>query len=217
LTSSLIDGELRLSSDTANEVNQAIMELGGDGLEFQDVTAGVSAGVCPVNGNAIVCGSVLDNVDRFRFELRGGNDALSIVDPRFIAFPVISASMGAGKDGVFSLFAPVSASLGPGDDIAQTSFLADRIRAGDGDDRLNPGPGDDLASGDSGADVVRGGWPKDFGLPISRSDGRDRLLGGDGGDRILAKDLTKDRRIDCGGGSDTVRRDRFDPAGRHCE
>jgi RTX calcium-binding nonapeptide repeat (4 copies) len=217
LTTALIDDELRISSDAPNEVNHAIMEVGNDQLEFVDQEAGVSAGACPVNGSAIVCGNVLNGVERFRFDLRGGNDRLLIFDPRFIAFPTIKVFLGDGNDQITSLFAPVAASLGPGDDVAQTSFLADKIRGNGGDDELLPGPGDDLVRGGSGDDLVRGGWDEDFGLPIGRSDGRDKLLAGNGKDKVLAKDFTKDRRIDCGGGRDTVRRDRFDPAGRHCE
>ena len=74
-----------------------------------------------------------------------------------------------------------------------------------------------MVSGDSGDDVVRGGWRGDLARAFGRSDGRDKLLGGDGKDKVLAKDFTKDKRIDCGGGQDTLRRDRFDPAGKHCE
>jgi hypothetical protein len=217
LTTSLIDDELRISSDAPNEANHAIMEISDNGLEFVDQEAGVAAGVCPVNGSAIVCGAVLNNVRRFRFDLRGGNDQLLVFDPRLIIVPTIKVFMGGGNDQMGSLFAPVSASLGAGDDFAQTSFLADKIRAGDGDDELEPGPGDDLARGGSGDDVVRGGWTEDFDLPIGRSDGRDKLLGDKGKDKVLAKDFTKDRRIDCGDGQDVVRRDSFDPPARHCE
>jgi RTX calcium-binding nonapeptide repeat (4 copies) len=222
LTSALIDKELRLSSDVPNEVNHATIELDdNDGLVFRDSKAGVSAGVCPVSGASIVCGNIFGNVKRVRFDLGGGNDQFSIIDPRLIVFPRVRVFMGAGNDQVLSLFTPLSVALGTGDDFAQTSVLADKVHGDGGNDRLAPGPGDDIVSGDSGDDVVRGGWRKDdlgeVGQAFGRSDGRDKLFGGGGKDKVLAKDFTKDKRIDCGGGSDTLRRDRFDPVGKHCE
>ncbi len=217
LTTALIDDELRISSDVPNEVNRASAEIDDDGLVFRDSKAGVSAGVCPVSGDAIVCGNVFNGVERFRFDLGGGNDQFLIFDPRLISLPGVRVFMGTGKDQVSSLFTPLSVALGPGDDFAQTSLLADKVRGGDGSDRLEPGPGDDLVSGDSGDDLIRGGWRGDLARAFGRSDGRDKLLAGDGKDKVLAKDFTKDKKIDCGGGRDTLRRDRFDPAGKHCE
>lgn len=218
LTTSLVDDELRLSSNVPNEVNQVVAEFGPDGLAFADLQAGVSAGACPVNGSAIICGSVLNNVERFRFDLRGGRDRLTIVDPRLLFVPGVRVFTGAQDDRVFTPFTRLRLlSLGPGDDIAQTSLLADTVHGGDGDDRLEPGPGDDVVRGDSGADVLRGGWRGDLARAFGRSDGRDKLFGDQGKDRVLAKDFTKDKRIDCGDGQDVARRDSFDPAAKHCE
>lgn len=218
LTTSLVDRELRLSSNVPNEVNRVVAEFGPDGVAFADLQAGVSAGVCPVNGSAIVCGSVLNNVERFRFDLRGGRDQLSMVDPRLLFLPRVRVFTGTQDDRVFTPFTRLRLlSLGSGDDLAQTSLLADTVHGGDGDDHLEPGPGDDVVRGDSGNDVVRGGWRGDLARAFGRSDGRDKLLAGDGRDKVLAKDFTKDGKIDCGGGRDTLRRDRFDPADRHCE
>ncbi len=219
LTTSLVDDELRVASNAPNEVNRAVVELRDDGVGIADLRAGVSAGVCPVSGSAIVCGSaVLANVERFRFDLRGGRDQLVIVDPRLIFLPKVRVFTGPQGDRAFTPFTRLRLlSLGPGDDFAQTSLLADTVRGGDGDDNLEPGPGDDVVSGDSGDDIVRGGWRNDLARAFGRSDRRDRLLGGDGRDKVLAKDFTKDKRIDCGGGHDTLRRDRFDPNGKHCE
>lgn len=218
LTTSLVDDELRLSSTVPNEVNRVVAEFGPDGLAFADLQAGVSAGVCPVNGSAIVCGNVLNNVERFRFDLRGGRDQLSMVDPRLLFLPGVRVFTGTGDDRVFTPFTQLRLlSLGPGDDIGQASLLADTVHGGTGGDHLEPGPGDDIVRGDAGNDVVRGGWRGDLARAFGRSDGRDKLFGDQGKDQVLAKDFTKDKRIDCGDGQDVLRRDSFDPAGRHCE
>ena len=147
----------------------------------------------------------------------GDDDQLGIFDPRLISLPGVKVFTGSGNDQVATLFTPLSVALGPGDDFAQTSVLADKVRGGDGSDRLEPGPGDDLVSGDSGDDLIRGGWRGDLARAFGRSDGRDKLLAGDGKDKVLAKDFTKDRKLDCGSGQDILRRDRFDPAAKHCE
>jgi hypothetical protein len=215
LTSSLIDDELRLTSDDLREKNQALIEIGDNGLEFRDLKAGVSAGVCPVSGGAIVCGPILNGVSRFRISLRAGNDLLQTFDPRLIGLPRVKALMGSGDDQVSTLFTPVDADLGQGDDFAHTSLLADVVKGGGGVDQLEPGPGDDFVDGGAGDDLLRGGFRRDVGT--GRSDGRDTLLGGDGKDKVLAKDFTKDKRIDCGAGRDALRRDRFDPRPKRCE
>ena len=66
------------------------------------------------------------------------------------------------------------------------------------------GPGDDRIEGRGGDDILRG------------EEGRDVYLGGRGTDTLQAKDRRRDRRLDCGPGSDFVKRDRIDPKPVHC-
>jgi Ca2+-binding RTX toxin-like protein len=84
-------------------------------------------------------------------------------------------------------------------------------------DRVIGGEGPDVIQGNVGRDVLRGAGGDD----IVRGDrGNDKLLGETGIDRLMARDGKRDKRIDCGPGSNAqerARRDRGkDPAPISC-
>ena len=66
------------------------------------------------------------------------------------------------------------------------------------------GPGSDRVEGRGGDDVLNG------------EEGRDSLFGGRGTDLLEAKDRRRDRVLDCGPGSDYVKRDQIDPKPKRC-
>jgi hypothetical protein len=83
----------------------------------------------------------------------------------------------------------------------------DRIAGNGGRDDLSGGRGNDRLDGGSGPDVVAGG------------PGADYLRGGAGNDELYTRDHQRDRRIDCGPGSNRregARRDRNDPNAISC-
>ena len=84
-----------------------------------------------------------------------------------------------------------------GNDVLTGSTGNDRVSGSDGDDRLNGGTGADRLSGGDGRDSLLGGR------------GRDSFSGGDGRDRLNAAD-GRGERVNCGGGRDIARVDRFD-------
>jgi Ca2+-binding RTX toxin-like protein len=63
---------------------------------------------------------------------------------------------------------------------------------------------DDTLIGDGAANILDGGI------------GRDRLKGRGGKDTIKARDLVRDKRLDCGPGNDRIRFDSFDPSPISC-
>jgi Ca2+-binding RTX toxin-like protein len=73
-----------------------------------------------------------------------------------------------------------------------------------GDPFIIGGPGSDRIEGRGGGDVIDG------------EEGRDAYFGGPGRDLLKAKDRRRDLRLDCGPGSDYVKRDRFDPDPERC-
>jgi Ca2+-binding RTX toxin-like protein len=217
LTTSLIGNELRVTSNVPSEVNQVSIQIGDDGLEFRDQATDPSPGFCPATGDTIACTSDnFANVKRFRFDLGGGADTFAVLDIRLVGLPRSKVFTGTGDDQVFSL-APTSTFLGPGDDVGRGSQVTDKFDGGDGNDKIEPGPGDDTVIGGNGKDVLRGGYADPKLLGQGRADGRDKLIGGAGRDKILARDFTQDKKIDCGGGHDSLRRDSFDPKGKHCQ
>ncbi len=105
---------------------------------------------------------------------------------------------------------------GTGSDAVPTG-LPVTVYGGQGDDTIRSGRGSDRLFGDSGADFIAAGRGDDL-LGDSRDLGRDSYLGGPGRDRIRARDGSRDRRIDCGGGrGERARRDRgLDPRAVSC-
>jgi len=84
-----------------------------------------------------------------------------------------------------------------GDDIVEGGSGKDRLyggggdddlRGGSGDDRLYGEDGDDVLAGGAGRDELRGGAGDDTFVVSGVDDVRDRLVGGDGADRIVAAD-----------------------------
>ncbi len=84
---------------------------------------------------------------------------------------------------------------GGGRDVLQGLGGADTLDGGDGADRLEGGDGADALSGGAGLDL---------------------FVGGEGGDRVDARDGSRDG-VDCGGGTDSVTADRRDRVARDCE
>lgn len=94
-----------------------------------------------------------------------------------------------------------------GDEILSGRAGNDVIRAGAGDDVVRGKNGDDFLVGKSGDDRVKGGL------------GVDVMKGKNGIDRLLARDGTRDRRINCGGGDDSLefaKVDGVDPRAKRC-
>ena len=67
--------------------------------------------------------------------------------------------------------------------------------------------------GSEGADVLIGNGRRNS---LLGHGGRDIFKAGGGRDYVDARDDGRDRRISCGGGRDTLLRDRGDPRGRRC-
>ena len=67
--------------------------------------------------------------------------------------------------------------------------------------------------GSKGADILIGDGRRNS---LLGHDGRDIFISGGGKDYVDARDDGRDRRISCGGGRDTLLRDRRDPRGRGC-
>ena len=115
---------------------------------------------------------------------------------------------------------PITLKLGPGHDAGYTGKGKDTIlgQAGDDDspgglfsgpanDVIRGGPGEDYEAGEGGNDEV--GGPQDTEA--------DYLNGNAGADLVDARDGVADYGIDCGPGSDTLRRDAaLDPAPTDC-
>lgn len=216
LTTAADGNTLRVFSNNPGEQNSARVEIDDDeGLIFTDSEAGAQAGFCPVVADDIVCGNDLNGFSKIRFELSGGNDSFATFDPRLIGLAGLRVLMGPGEDQVFTL-APVNLSLGPGNDAAALSLVADKADGGEGNDLIFGGTGDDVLKGGPGNDKLDGGFQDKTLEGFGDSDGRDTFIGGPGRDKILAKDFTKDRKIDCGPGRDKVKRDRFDPKPKNC-
>jgi hypothetical protein len=219
LTTSFDDVTLRVFSDAANEQNAVNASLTEDGFVIADSEAGAAAGFCGASGDEINLGDcpfAPPGPDTVLFELGGGADSISILDPRLLLFVGqlrFEAEMGADTDFIGS-FAPIDAAMGPGDDRAVTAFGRNRLQGGPGSDQLEAGVGDDTVDGGPGGDRLWGGQREDDELDVG--DGSDKMLGGPGSDRLAAKDKTRDRKIDCGGGNDSVKRDRFDPKPKSC-
>jgi hypothetical protein len=113
----------------------------------------------------------------------------------------------------------VNAFSGQGSDFAGTpTFGPIAYTGGSGADDFTGGNGDDIADGGGGRDTLRGAAANDrlTGGPGAR----DRLFGQGGLDGLFAEDGERDRRIDCGPGSNlaefaTLDR-RKDPAAKSC-
>jgi hypothetical protein len=153
-----------------------------------------------LNGNAITCDRVATEV--MRMQMRDRDDRIEYREE--------------GDD----LEQPLrfSARGGPGDDLLTSITPAierDLVLRGEtGDDQVLGGAGDDTLEGGPGADALYGRAGKDG---LDGGTGRDKFFGGVGADRLLAKDGTRDTRLDCGAGADSLSRDaRLDPAPISC-
>ena len=101
----------------------------------------------------------------------------------------------------------------------------DTVDGGAGNDKVSGSAGDDRLLGNVGNDKIFGGDGRDNQVGASGNDqitgntGVDIFLGKNGLDRLIAKDGTKDKKIDCGPGSDkseSFTRDKKDPKPKSC-
>jgi Ca2+-binding RTX toxin-like protein len=111
---------------------------------------------------------------------------------------------------------------GPGNDRLSGGGSADVLLGGPGADILRGQGGNDRLAGGPGPDVLLGGPGNDTidevpsaYAPGTLDSGSNRIDGGSGRDRIDVANGRRDR-VDCGGGRDTVKADRFDRL-KHCE
>jgi Ca2+-binding RTX toxin-like protein len=220
LTTSFEGSTLRVFSNVAEEENGVNAAFFDEGFAIVDSEAGTAAGFCGVDGDTINLGDCPfppGEPDVVLFDLGGGTDSITVLDPRLLLFAgqiQFRAEMGADTDRIAS-YAPIDAAMGPGDDRAITVYGSNRLQGGPGNDRLEPGGGDDTVDGGPGNDRVWGDFQPGED-EFDAGDGSDKLGGGGGRDKVGAKDKTKDRKIDCGGGNDSVKRDRFDPKPKSC-
>jgi RTX calcium-binding nonapeptide repeat (4 copies) len=110
-----------------------------------------------------------------------------------------------------------SARGGTGNDLLASitpTVARDLVLRGEaGNDQLLSGAGADLLEGGAGGDTLNGRGGRDR---LNGGTGRDVFFGGTGIDRLLARDSTRDVRLDCGAGADSLSRDRIDPAPISC-
>jgi Ca2+-binding RTX toxin-like protein len=123
---------------------------------------------------------------------------------------------------------------GSANDFITGSTIANELTGNGGNDTVNGGAGDDKVSGSAGIDRLLGGLGNDklFGGTendnlvgaagndkLTGNAGKDIFLGKKGIDRLIAKDGAKDKKIDCGPGSnkrESFTRDRKDPKPKSC-
>jgi hypothetical protein len=150
--------------------------------------------------NVITCDRIATEV--MRMQLRDRDDRLEFRDANDdpdqpLAF---SARGGAGDDRLASITPTVDREL--------------TLRGEAGDDQLLGEAGADRLEGGSGADTLTGRAGRDR---LDGGTGKDTFFGGPGADTVLAKDGTRDKRLDCGTGADSLTRDvLLDPAPIGC-
>jgi Ca2+-binding RTX toxin-like protein len=123
---------------------------------------------------------------------------------------------GAGADTLTGSVLDNSLNGNAGNDTLDGSAGNDKLTGGDGDDRLLGNVGNDNLFGGNGKDNQVGGSGND---KITGNAGKDIFLGKNGIDRLIAKANDKDKKIDCGKGSDkkeSFTRDHQDPKPKSC-
>jgi RTX calcium-binding nonapeptide repeat (4 copies) len=127
----------------------------------------------------------------------------------------------AGADDLLGQQDPDRLDGGAGDDRLWGGGSADVLSGGPGADTLLGQGGNDRLAGGPGPDTLLGGPGNDTIVevpnyaPGTLDSGSNRIDGGSGRDRIDVANGRRDR-VDCGGGKDTVKADRFDRL-KHCE
>jgi len=190
------DGELNRVrvSVTANEVR--ITDTGAPLVDLAP-TEPTCKSLAP---GVITCDRIATEV--MRMQLRDRDDSLEFRDAgddpdQPLSF---SARGGPGNDRLASITPAVDRELTLRGENGDDELLGEA-----GADRLEGGPGDDRLIGRAGKDRLDGGT------------GKDTFFGGPGADSLLAKDGTRDKRLDCGAGADSLTRDlRLDPAPISC-
>ena len=140
--------------------------------------------------------------ETMRMQMRDGNDRIEFRE------------VGDDLEQPFAF----SARGGPGNDVLSAITPAverDLVLRGEtGNDELFGAAGNDLLEGGTGADVLTGRAGKDR---LDGGTGPDTFLGGSGADRLLAKDGTRDAKLNCGSGADSLSRDvSLDPVPISC-
>ena len=180
-------------------------EMQSDGAIVIRDPAGVSAANDPFPEDGFACVAIDSTAARCDFPSDGGLDAfLGAGDDVITTDPAMPGQLvgtgGSGRDSVV---------LPSGSEVHlrfRGNKGADVIAGAAANDLLRGGPGADLLRGRAGRDVVNG------------KKGRDRLFGGSGGDSLHAKHGDRDKRIDCGRGTDRAAVDRrIDPRPVDCE
>ena len=125
--------------------------------------------------------------------------------------------VGKGGDDILIALAGDDTLLGgTGKDV---TFGGSRREPLGGDKNLEGGAGNDAVLGGQGSDNMLGGDGNDF-LPDGkrREDSRDNIVGGNGGDVIIANHVPAFQDVvSCGDGFDRVLADRKDTVARDCE
>jgi Ca2+-binding RTX toxin-like protein len=130
---------------------------------------------------------------------------------------------GAGTDGLNG-FENLTGS--PFNDVLSGDPFANVLSGGGGNDVISPGGGNDTAFGGIGNDILNGGDNNDTVQGDAGNDkvkggtGKDTLLGNAGFDKLKARDNKRDRKINCGSGSNAKESASFDagkdPAPQSC-
>jgi Ca2+-binding RTX toxin-like protein len=123
---------------------------------------------------------------------------------------------GAGADTITGSVLDNVLTGNAGNDTLDGGAGNDKLSGIDGDDRLLGNAGNDNLFGGNGKDNQVGGSGND---KITGNAGKDIFLGKNGIDRLIAKANDKDKKIDCGKGSDkkeSFTRDHQDPKPKSC-
>ena len=190
-------------SGEANEI-QVDLDVNNGHILVEDGTQGVAVGApCVIVMTHAECPLGIGNTARIIVRSGDGRDTIDEGLLLVLVEPLLDAEG----------FRPILLKLGPGNDRGQAGLGAGRIIGGPGNDRLVGFGGPDTLIGGAGNDVLD---RQGTGDSVEPNDGRDRYFGGPGADKIRARDFTRDLRISCGPGRDTLSRDRFDPRPSGC-
>jgi RTX calcium-binding nonapeptide repeat (4 copies) len=163
------------------------------------VDASTAEPTCRALPGGVTCNRVSTEAMRVRLGNRDDRlefrDAGTDLDQPFD----LVAQGGTGADLLASITPTVARDL-----VLRGEAGNDQLLAGAGVDQLEGGAGGDVLNGRGGRDRLNGGT------------GRDAFFGGAGADRLLARDATRDVRLDCGAGADSLSRDRVDPSPISC-
>lgn len=205
-TGSVVGGQVHVTSGPEVNTVHVTINTGLDVWEIRDFEAPVAATApCVLSGAAIQC-PIGPSGSGLRADAGDGNDAIVYGDTLLLAEAQPLTFNGEGGDDTLfgGLLAVSRESGGSGNDRIRGGLLPDTQLGGPGADRLLGLDRSDTQVGGDGPDFLKG------------EEGRDDYSSGSGRDVVRARDFTKDLKIDCGSGRDTVSKDAFDPRPRHC-